>query len=432
MKFNLILIALVINGSSLFSQTLLTFDQALDLTLANNYDIQIAMVDQQIAENNASKANNNYLPTVSASGNYDWTYVEGENRLANETRTFEANNAYNFGASIVANYTLFNGQGRRYSYLQSKENLRFTELQLEQIIQNTILQLSEIYHEVARLEESVTNLEKSVEISKDRLVRAEYNYDYGQVNKLEVLNAKVDLNSDSVSLITGRQQLENLKRNLNFIMGREVDQDVTVSKSVEIRQNLTEEEVLLGASENNIDLKLNKSSIQINQYAIGNSKSNWLPNLNANAGYIYNGSENPNSPFVIGSQSFGPQAGLSLNWTLFNGSNNVAVKNAKLSLQSNKIQQQSIEQNIRSQSLNSFATYRNLLFILRTQNDNVATAEDNFNRTEESFKLGQINSVEFRQAQLNLLQAEQALSQAKYDAKNAELQVLAVMGALVK
>ena len=103
-----------------------------------------------------------------------------------------------------------------------------------------------------------------------------------------------------------------------------------------------------------------------------------------------------------------------------------------MGLKSSQIEQQSLEQNIKSQAMNAFATNRNLLFVLRSQRDNVATAQDNFKRSEESYKLGQINSVEFRQAQLNLLNAEQALSKAKYDAKNSELQVLAVMGALVK
>ena len=60
----------------------------------------------------------------------------------------------------------------------------------------------------------------------------------------------------------------------------------------------------------------------------------------------------------------------------------------------------------------------------------MATAQDNFKRSETSFSLGQISSVEFRQAQLNLLNAEQALSKSKYDAKNAEFQVLALMGVL--
>ena len=52
----------------------------------------------------------------------------------------------------------------------------------------------------------------------------------------------------------------------------------------------------------------------------------------------------------------------------------------------------------------------------------------NFSRTEEQFKLGQITSIEFRLAQVNLLNAKSNLNQAKYDAKNAELFLLQLTG----
>lgn len=432
MKFRIVTISVLLAFTAfLKAQTPLTFEKALGLTLANNYDILMAQVNEEIAENNVSLGNNGYLPSVSMSGGYNWTYFEGENQLITETRGFDPNNSYNYNASASINYTLFDGQNRKYTYLQAKGNLKLNELQLQQTIQNTILELSRLYYEVARLEESVKALQNSVEISKERFVRAEYQYEYGQAKQLDVLNAKVDLNTDSIALVTGVQELENLKRNLNFVMGQEIAQELTVNGEVEIRQNLVEEEVLLAAEKNNLSLKLADNSLALNQYAIGASRSSLLPTLSATAGYQYRGTEDPNGAFLIGSSNFGPQAGLSMSWTLFDGSNNTQRKNAKLNVQNSKIEKQSLEQNVKSQTLNTYATYRNLLFVLKAQADNVATAKDNFNRSEDSFGLGQISSIEFRQAQLNLLNAEQALSKAKYDAKNAEFQVLAVMGSLV-
>lgn len=432
MKFKLTnLLLLFILWGSVKAQSTLSFEQALALTLENNYDIQMARVDEKIADNSASMSNNGYLPTVTANGAYNWTYYEGENRLKTETINFDPNNSYNYNATVSLNYTIFDGQARKYNYLQAKGNLKLTQLQMQQIIQNTVLELARIYHEVARLEESVNNLGKAVEISQERFKRAQYSYEYGQAKQLDVLNAKVDLNSDSIALITGIQEIENLKRDLNYVMGQEINQELLVEKNVEIRQNLIEDEVLKSAESNNLQLRLAENSLTLNEYAIGASKASWLPTLGANAGYQYRGSDDPNGAFLIGSSNTGPQAGISLSWSLFDARNSTRVKNAKLNLQNSKIEKQSLEQNIKSQALNAFATYRNLLFVLSAQKDNVATAKDNFNRSEDSFKLGQISSVEFRQAQLNLLNAEQALIKSKFDAKNAELQVLAVMGILV-
>ena len=48
----------------------------------------------------------------------------------------------------------------------------------------------------------------------------------------------------------------------------------------------------------------------------------------------------------------------------------------------------------------------NKLEIFNIQEKNIVTAQNNFERTQEKFKIGQVNSIEFRQAQLNLLNAE--------------------------
>ena len=433
MKYSILIISVLFTFfGSVNAQEKLTFEQALALTLENNYDILMAQVSEEIAENSASRANNGFLPTVTASGGYNWTRFGGEFETRAETRSLDPNNSYNYNAAAAINYTLFDGQGRKFRYLQAQGNHQLSELQLQITIQNTVIELSSIYNEVARLEENVVAFQKAVGISKERLKRAEYAFEFGQSKQLDVLNAQVDLNADSIAFVTGIQQLENLKRNLNFIMGQPIDQALQVDNTIEANQLFVETEVLAAAEQNNLQLSLAKSSMELSEYAIGVSKSTWLPTIGASAGYNYRGTEDPNGAFVLGSQNFGPQAGLTLSWNLFNGQNSTQLKNAKLGLKSSQIEQLSLEQNIKSQAINAFATNRNLLFVLRSQRDNVATAQDNFKRSEESYKLGQISSVEFRQAQLNLLNAEQALSKAKYDAKNAELQVLAVMGALVK
>lgn len=429
---NTIAILFILLGMNTWAQNLLSFEKALELTLANNYAISMAKVNEEIALNNASKANNDFLPTVSASGAYNWTYFDGENRLITETRQFDANNSYNYNATASVSYTLFNGFSRRYTYLQNKETAILSQLQLQLVIQNTVVELATIFHEVARLEENIDFLNTSVTISIDRLARAEYQYEYGQAKKLDVLNAKVDLNTDSINLINGLQQLENAKRDLNFIMGQDVTTDLRVDNAISIRNDLTRDEVELSAESQNLELRINSNNLKINEYAIGASKSIWMPTVNANAGYQYRGTEDPNGAFLIGSNNYGPQAGVSLNWTLFNGSSQTQIKNAKLNLINQQIEKKSLTQQIKSLALNSFTTYKNQLYVLNSQADNVATAKDNFNRSKDAFALGQINSIEFRQAQLNLLNAEQALSSAKYDAKNAEFQVLAVMGKLVE
>jgi outer membrane protein TolC len=260
MKTNWILGLLLFCGATVGAQEM-SFDKALTLTLANNYDILMAEVEEEIAENSASKANNGFLPTLNATGGYNWTRFGGEFQTREETRQLDPNNSYNYNATAELNYTLFDGQGRKYRYLQAKGNHQLSELQLQLTIQTTVVELSRIYYEVARLEENVVAFQKALDISKDRLTRAEYGYEYGQAKQLDVLNAKVDLNADSISLVTGIQELENLKRNLNFIMGQPIAQELQVDKEVELTALFVEAEVLASAEENNLQLRLAKSNM---------------------------------------------------------------------------------------------------------------------------------------------------------------------------
>ena len=80
---------------------------------------------------------------------------------------------------------------------------------------------------------------------------------------------------------------------------------------------------------------------------------------------------------------------------------------------------------------NTYESYNNALFVLEAQTRNVATNYNNFERTQERYKLGQVSSIEFRQAQINLLNSKTAMNNAKYDAKLIELDLLQLAGELL-
>ena len=82
----------------------------------------------------------------------------------------------------------------------------------------------------------------------------------------------------------------------------------------------------------------------------------------------------------------------------------------------------------RSVLKNIWENYQNQLFIITAQEQNVITTQNNFDRTEERYKLGQVISVEFRQAQINLVNSKTALNNARFDAKLIQLQLLQLSG----
>ena len=77
------------------------------------------------------------------------------------------------------------------------------------------------------------NLETSLAISKDRLLRNKYGYEYGQNTQLDVLNSEVDVNNDSITSINAHQLLSSAKRGLNIILGIEKEVSYTVETKVD-------------------------------------------------------------------------------------------------------------------------------------------------------------------------------------------------------
>jgi outer membrane protein len=426
-------ICLMVFGVSASAQEVLTRDDAMKLALQHNYDIQVAQKSIESSKNNKSIYNTGYLPTATASGSGQVTFNAGENSTVQGDQTFEAAAAYNYSASVGVNYVIFNGLGRMYNYKQLKEQHSLTELQAKQIIENTILQLSNSYFEIARLSENIGILQNALEISKTRMKRAEYGYEYGQGTQLNILNAEVDVNNDSINFLNTKQQLANAKRNLNLIMGRTLETEFSVDTAIVFELALNANEVSAKALERNVMIEQTRSQLKNSEYAIKASRAGWFPSLSANAAYAYQGQENPNGAFLTGSESYGPQAGLSLSWNIFDGgTTKTRTQSAKIAMETQKIQQEQTAYTVQRDVLNAYATYENALFVLKAQGANLKTAKRNFDRSNEMYKQGQITSIEFRQAQLNQLNSQSSYSQAKYNTKNAELQVKQLAGVLLE
>ena len=300
---------------------LLTKEEAIDLVLENNLDIQVARNTKLIDENNANILNSGYLPSVTgnASGSIDKQNSEGV--LGNgDVRTAEGAETRRYNAAVNVNYTLFDGLGRYYNYKSFQERSEQSELEVRQTIENTILQLFTVYYEAARLTENTANLERALEISKDRLKRAQYQFEFGQNTGLDVLNAEVDINTDSINLLNSRQELRNTMRDLNLILNRDLEDQFLADTTVTFIPSLEMEAMYDEAQLNNVRLQIVEKDLNMGLNDIRVAKSGYLPTIGLTGTYGWNESNN-NSPlaFVLQNTSTGVTGAVNLTWNLFDG-----------------------------------------------------------------------------------------------------------------
>ncbi|MBQ0734448.1 TolC family protein [Aquimarina celericrescens] len=411
----------------------LTKQEAIRLTLENNFGILIATNDIQIASNNKNILNSGYLPNVTGDAAAVYNRDNIEAQFANgETNILNGAESDRYNAAVNLNYTLFDGLGRWYNYKRLKEQYNLTELQARETIENTILQLFTVYFEIARLTENVAILKETLQISEERITRSNYQFEYGQNTKLDVLNAQVDVANDSINLINTKQLLVNTKRDLNLIVNNDLTKTFEVDTTINFVNRLQIDGFLEKSFENNVRILRNQSNIKINEYDLKVSKSGYLPTIGLTGTYGWNKNNNNAAAFLATLTSDGLSASVNLSWNLFDGGRTITeIKNAKIALETQEIQQEQLEQEVKRDIANALGNYENRLKVYEIQQQNVVTNQNNFERSKERFNLGQITSIEFRQAQINLIQAQTNKTLAKYDAKLAELQLLQLTGQLL-
>ncbi|MDX1629806.1 MAG: TolC family protein, partial [Fulvivirga sp.] len=211
-----ILIALVFLQTH--AQESLTIEKAIATALANNYNIKIARNNQSIADNNFTRGNAGFLPTLSA--NFDRTYsvVSFEQVRATRDTAFTVSDEgvqtqrQTYGVNL--DWTIFDGLRMFKTYdqlealnLQSRESLRN---EIEMLIFNVNLTFYQAALEKERLQLSETN----IALSEERVRIAKEKYDLGQASKLEYLQAQVDLNADKTAKIRQQEALDIRKLEL--------------------------------------------------------------------------------------------------------------------------------------------------------------------------------------------------------------------------
>ncbi|KAB1068769.1 TolC family protein [Tamlana haliotis] len=430
LAFSILLFA---QASVLFAQDLLTQEEAVSLALEHNYGIKLVNTDLEIAKNNADILNSGYLPTVTGNAGATFNRDNTEAEFADGSVTsLQGAESSRYNASVDLNYVLFDGLGRSYNYKRLKETEALTELEARATIENTVLQLFTVYYNVAEIADNYKAISETFAISKDRLLRAEYQFEYGQNTKLDVLNAEVDINNDSITMMNTRQQLRNYKRDLNVVLGNALPNTFNVDTEINFNTIYNKEELKQKAIANNIRILQVDKNIDISKLGVNSEKSAYLPTVGLIGSYGWNKSDNNAASFVAVSTTDGLSGGLNLTWNLFDGGSTITrVKNAKLNLESQNIQKEQLLVSLERDFNNTWDNYHNRLNIFRLEEDNIRTAQNNFDRTQEKFKIGQVNSIEFRLAQVNLLNAELNRNKAKYFAKIAELEMLKICGEIL-
>jgi outer membrane protein len=415
-----IIITILLISSFLSAETL-NFQEAVNLALKNNLAVQISENGLQMMKNNVNPGI--LLPSVSINGasNYtDTDPVSGANSKIHSN-----------SAQLSTSYTLFSGFNVLNSYKKLKLQYQQTELETRYQVENIIQSLAKAYYSVANAGEQLQLSKENMNISRQRLQRAREKAELGQVNKVELLTAEVDFNRDSISVETVRLNFENSCRNLNVLLNRSPEEKIDVNRSVEMLQLPEYKEMQEKAMAENAEFLAAKYGIDLAQADIKIVKSGYMPTLNLSGSYGYEQRNNEFDPALSDPDKFW-SVGLSLNFRLFDGfQRKIKRQNAQITLKNQKLALQQTKLNLEKELASQYTIYVNSKKTLEMERLNLTATEASFDRTRELYELGQVTSVEFREAQLKLMQAKSNIAAGQYNVKLNEIALLQLSGMLL-
>ena len=410
--------------------------------LKQNYSVQVARNQEEIAGNNFTRGNAGYLPTLTTSNRFGGNLTSTTQNM-NDGSKRNSNGIYNTigSAGLNLNLTIFNGFNVRTTYEKLNELKKIGALNTQMSMENLISQIvSEYYYYIQQLN-YYENMKYAVSLSQERVRIDQERYLLGASSKLELLQSIVYLNADSSNLTRQNEAILESEVRLKKLMAIDnLEEKITVKdSSIVFNPSLDYKKLLDSTLNYNTSLQIARKNQTVSELDYKIIASRAYPYLNLTSGYTYSyrgygtGSISDYGTLAINNQqSRSFNYGLNLSMDLFDGNNHRREKNnAQLEIQNRVIQSQEIEQEIRAELLTVYNAYENNLQLVKMEEQNLDVARENLGIALERYKLGSLSGLELREVQKSLLDAEQRLISVQYQTKLAEISLLQISGKIM-
>lgn len=418
----LLLILFAFTGARAQNAPYLSLKDAVEIALKNNYNIRLAQNNKSIAQNNVTPGNAGMLPVLTG----DLSQSNSKQHI-NQTRSDGTTNIIDgaknsnltYGPNL--NWTIFNGFAMFANYDQLKQLNNLGDIQLKDTVQSTMANVISTYYDLINQYEQIRAQKGAIDISRTQLHYANDKFGVGRASRLDVLNAQVNLNTDTATLLSLIQGFKASKIRLNQLMIRDLQTDFTVADTIVVDQSLVLGDIINNAQTQNpaiLASDINKRLAEINLRQVQATR---YPTVGVSGGYSWANSKTP-AGFTRSQDTRGVSYGLTASINIFDGFNQWRrERNAKLQINSADINTKQIRLDVEAQINNLFVAYLSGQDLMKLGQSNVEIAKKNLDISLDKYKLGNITPLEIREAQRNYLDAQSKFFAAQYQSKIAEI-----------
>ena len=403
----------------------ITLQQAIELARRNNQDLQVAQLELERSRAGLREAEAALFPTVDlqtdfAGGRSAQSELqieaqrEAQRNLPRQLRQNipDERTSTSLNAAVAFNYDIFTG-GRRISQIRAaREQVRFNQLEVERLLAQTRLDVSNAYYDLQQADEQVRISESAVRNATRSLQDAQSLFEAGLGTRFDVLRAQVQLARENQNLVSARAARQTARRQLARLLSLSQSIDLSAADPVAIaglwNQSLEQSIVLAFQNRAELQQQLAQRNISRHQRRIE------LAARKPQVGVFFN--YNLLDVFNDGlGLADGYSAGARLRWNLFDGgAANARARQREADIAIAETQFANQRDRVRFQVEQAY-------FNLQSNLENIQTASAALEQATEALRLARLRFQAGVGTQTEVINSENDLTRAEGDRLRAIL-----------
>jgi outer membrane protein TolC len=418
-KFIAVFILLILPGISLSQNArVLTLGEAISLAKKNNSDYILAKFEKMKAERKVSEVySENLLPTLTLGSRYIRSFkkqtinIFGENfEIGSDnslTTTLDVSEPIPFlGTPVFTGIRI----AEYYSELQD-ENISQVESKITSDVKKS-------FYNVLLLKEVVELNKQSIANARENLRVVDARYKAGVALEYDYIRAKVLVETIMPQLTQAENNLQIAKKLLKNTIGLKDESAVDVTgmllyDSSEVWGQM--DELISKISEKNVAVRQLTLAKKINEQLVDVDNANYLPKLYLFGQYQLQANENDDRS-ISGYRFYNSiVAGIGLTWDLNLFRNSYKEDQSIIEVKKTEEQLVKIKELLKTQAESVVLKLEDAKNRIKAQKENVSTAERGLELANVSYLNGVLNQIDVVNAELALSQIKLAYLQAVYD-----------------
>jgi outer membrane protein len=392
-----------------------SLEKCINYALAKNIQVRKSELSNQRYQYYADQARAGLFPSVNASvsHNFNWSKASGESG-------YTGMNGSN--VSLNSGVTIFNASKLTNQIKQAQLDIQGGQYSLETTRESISLNILDAFLQVLYAEEQVKNSEQQIESTVGQLNLATERLAMQVISKADYAQVKSQLAGERLNLANARSQLAIAKVNLEQLMELPVTDNFNVAHP-DLQDMLNQNRIpdVKSIYETALSIKPQIKNAAINKEIAGLdekiAKAGYYPSLSASAGLGTNYSSQATDPYFEQiNNGITPSLGLSLSIPIYQRKQiRTSVAVAQIGYQDAELNEINTKNQLRKTIEQACLDVSSAQIEYEANLENFSATGESAALSDEKFRQGIINSVDYLVSKTNLIVAESQLLQSKFN-----------------